>query len=98
MGDVIARLCTGEYEDARTALEHLYQHASRRVAYGNDPRRKPVAVARVAAPPQPTRAAAPVRATLAGHSRARPVNDQILPPSRKHGGLFGRIVGKLLGR
>jgi hypothetical protein len=43
VGDVIARLCTGEYADARSALDHLYQSASRRVAHGNDPRRKAAA-------------------------------------------------------
>ncbi len=117
VGDVIARLCTGEYSDARTALEHLYQHASRRVAHGNDPRRTPVVDTkvvpgpRVAAPGGAARAVAsashPVaKAVVPGAAAARAAsatppatqNDQILPPSKKPSGFFGRLVGKLLGR
>ncbi len=101
VGDVIARLCTGEYSDARTALEHLYQHASRRVAHGNDPRHK----AAVAAATPAGRVVAPARGApetvKPTQSRIAPAergNDQILPPSAKRGGFFGRIVGKLLGR
>jgi len=96
VGDVIARLCSGEYSDARMALEHLYQQASRRVAHGNDPRAKAKTTAPAPAAAAPTQPAAAKAANEPAVSNAR--DDVILPPARKRRGFFGRIVDKLLGR
>ena len=102
VGNVIAWMASGECGDVRAALKHLYEHASRRVRGGNDPRTSVdtpsqlvIAEARAADESLQKRSPIPERST----TRTEPADDEILPPSRgRKPGLFGRLFGRLLGR
>ncbi len=107
VGGVIAWMASGECQDVRAALKHLYEHASRRVRHGNDPRvadspsQSAISAARseneaqqrahAAAPGGPPPTAAPAPEAVQGEPK-------VLSPRRRKATLFGRLFGRLIGR
>ena len=103
---VIAWMASGECGDVRFALKHLYEHASRRVRGGNDPRAIDTPSQQIIAETRDEHEEAKRRldrpiltgAATRGASAADDQDDEILPPPKERPGLIRRLFGKLLGR
>jgi hypothetical protein len=93
---VVAWMASGECSDVRAALKHLYEHASRRVKGGNDPRSIDTPSQRVIAQARAEDAVFTGQAPPAEPDREDSSDILPLPPKRR--GLLSRLLGRFTGR